>query len=132
MKPGLRKGRGTKAQIASISWITEKAKEFQKNICFIDYIKAFDGVDHNKLENSSRDGCTRPPYLSPEKFVCRSRSNSQNWTWNNRLVQNWEEYVNVVCYHPAYLILYAEYIMQNAGLDEAYISWNQDCWEKYQ
>ena len=49
MKPGLRKGRGTKAQIASISWITEKAKEFQKNICFIDYIKAFDCVDHNKL-----------------------------------------------------------------------------------
>ena len=49
MKPGLRKGRGTKAQIASISWITEKAKEFQKNICFIDYIKAFDRVDHNKL-----------------------------------------------------------------------------------
>ena len=49
MKPGLRKGRGTKAQIACISWITEKAKEFQKNICFIDYIKAFDRVDHNKL-----------------------------------------------------------------------------------
>ena len=49
MKPGLRKGRGTKAQIASISWITEKAKEFQKNICFIDFAKAFDCVDHNKL-----------------------------------------------------------------------------------
>ena len=49
MKPGLRKGRGTKAQIASISWITEKAKEFQKNICFIDYTKDFDCVDHNKM-----------------------------------------------------------------------------------
>ena len=51
---GLRKGRGTRDQIASIHWIIEKVKEFQKSIylCFIDYIKAFDCVDHNKLENS--------------------------------------------------------------------------------
>ena len=55
-----------------------KKQEFQKNIyfCFTDYAKAFDFVDHNKLENSSRDGNTRPPYLPPEKSVCRSRSNS--------------------------------------------------------
>ena len=47
--------RGTRDQIANICWIIEKAREFQKNIyyCFIDYIKAFDCVDHNKLENSS-------------------------------------------------------------------------------
>ena len=53
-------------------------EEFQKNIyfCFIDYAKAFDYVDHNKLENSSRDGNTRPPYLPPEKSVYNSRSNS--------------------------------------------------------
>ena len=44
--------------------------------CFIDYTKAFDYMDHNKLENSSRDGNTRPPDLPPEKSVCRSRSNS--------------------------------------------------------
>ena len=52
-----RKGRGTRDQIANIRWITEKAREFQKNIyfCFIDYAKAFDCVDHNKLENSERD-----------------------------------------------------------------------------
>ena len=64
-------------QIASIPWITEKAKEFHKNIyfCFIDCDKAFDCVDYNKLENSSRDGNTRPPYQPPEKPVCRSRSN---------------------------------------------------------
>ena len=62
-------------QIANIHWILEKAREFQKNICFIDYAKAFDCVDHNKLENSQRDGNTRPPYLLPEKSVCRSRSN---------------------------------------------------------
>ena len=50
-----RKERGTRDQIANIRWITEKAREFQKNIyfCFIDYAKAFDCVDHNKLENSS-------------------------------------------------------------------------------
>ena len=53
-----------------------KKQEFQKNICFIDYAKAFDCVDPNKLENSSRDGNTRLPYLPPEKSVCRSRSNS--------------------------------------------------------
>ena len=51
VQAGLRKGRGTRDQIANIHWITEKAREFQKNIyfCFIDYIKAFDFEDHNKL-----------------------------------------------------------------------------------
>ena len=75
---GFRKGRGTRDQIANICWITEKARESQKNIyfCFTDYAKAFDCVDHNKLENSERDGNTRPLYLSPEKSVYRSRSNS--------------------------------------------------------
>ena len=73
-----RKGRGTRDQIANICWIIEKAREFQKNIyfCFIDYAKAFDYVDHNELENSSRDGNTRPPNLPLEKSVCRSGSNS--------------------------------------------------------
>ena len=56
VQTGFRKGRGTRGQIANISWIIEKAREFQKNICFVDYAKAFDCVDHNKLENSSRDG----------------------------------------------------------------------------
>ena len=49
VQAGFRKGRGTRDQIASIRWIIEKAKELQKNICFIDYAKAFDCVDHNKL-----------------------------------------------------------------------------------
>ena len=68
-------------KIANICWIIEKkAREFQKNIyfCFIDYAKAFDCVDHNKLENSERDGSTRPPNLPLEKSVCRPRSNSWN------------------------------------------------------
>ena len=80
VQAGFRKGRGTRYQIANIRCIMEKAKEFQKNIyfCFINYAKAFDCVDHNNLENSERDGNTRPPDLPLEKLVCRSayRSNS--------------------------------------------------------
>ena len=78
VQASFRKGRGTKDQIANIRWIMEKAREFQKNIyfCLIDYAKAFDCVDHNKLENSERDGYTRPPDLPLEKCVCRSGSNS--------------------------------------------------------
>ena len=70
---GFRKDRGTRDQIANICWIIEKAREFQKNIyfCFIDYAKAFDCVDHNKLENPPNDGNTRPHDLLPEKPVCR-------------------------------------------------------------
>ena len=66
VQAGFKKGRGTRNQIANISWIIEKAREFQKNIyfCFTDRI------------NSSRDGNTRPPYLPPQKSVCRPRSNN--------------------------------------------------------
>ena len=78
VQAGFRKGRGTRDQIANICWIMEKATEFQKNIyfCFIDYAKAFDCVDHSKLEHSERDRNTRPPDLPLEKSVCRSGSNS--------------------------------------------------------
>ena len=78
VQAGFRKGTGTRDQIANIHWIMEKARECQKNIyfCFIDYAKAFDCVDHNKLENSERNGNTRPPDLPLEKPVCRSGSNS--------------------------------------------------------
>ena len=76
---GFRKGRGTRDQIANIHWIIEKAREFQKNIyfCFIDYAKAFDCVDHNKLWKILKDmGIPDHPNLPLEKFVCRSGSNS--------------------------------------------------------
>ena len=76
VQTGFRKGRGTRDQIVNIRWIIEKAGEFQKNICFIDYAKAFDCMSPQTVENSERDGNTRPPYLPPEKSVCRSRSNS--------------------------------------------------------
>ena len=90
VQAGFRKGKGTRNQIANICWIIDKAREFQKNIyfCLIDYTKAFDYVDHNKLENSSRDG--NISYLPPDKSICGSRSNSYNWTWNKRPVPNWE------------------------------------------
>ena len=76
VQAGFKKGRGTRDQIANIRWIIEKPRKFQKNVCFIDYAKAFECVDHNKLENYSRNGNTRPPYLPPEKSVCMSRSNN--------------------------------------------------------
>ena len=78
VQAGFRKSRGATDQIANICRIIKKAREFPKNIyfCFIDYAKAFDCVDHNKLENSERDGNTIPPTLPLEKSVCRSESNS--------------------------------------------------------
>ena len=78
VQAGFRKGRGTRDQIANIRWTMEKGRAFQKNIyfCFIDYAKAFDCVDHNKLWKTERDGHTRPPDLPLEKPICRSESNS--------------------------------------------------------
>ena len=76
VQAGFRKGRGTRDQIVNICWIMEKAREFQKNIyfCFIDYAKAFDCVDHNKL-GLKEMGILDNNYLPPEKHICRSRSN---------------------------------------------------------
>ena len=108
VQAGFRKGRRTRDQIAYIHWIIEKARKFQENIyfCFIDSTKAFDCVYHNKLENSSRDENTIPPYLpylSPEKPVCRSRSklelNMEQWIGSKL----GKEYVKVICCHPTYL-----------------------------
>ena len=85
VQTGFRKGRGTRDQIANIHWTIKRAREFQKNIyfCFIDYAKAFDCVDHNRLcgsqltvENSERDGHTKPLDLPLEKPKGRSGSNS--------------------------------------------------------
>ena len=68
VQTGFRKGKGTRDQIASICWIIEKARKFQKNIyfCFTDYAKSFDCVDHNKLWKILRDVNTRPPHLPRE------------------------------------------------------------------
>ena len=80
-------------QIVNICWIIEKTKDVQKNVyfCFIDYAKAFDCMDHNKLWKILKEmGLPDHLNLPPEKSICRARSNSCNWTWNNRLVPNRE------------------------------------------
>ena len=74
VQAGFRKGGVTKDQTANIRWIIKKAREFQKNICFIDYAKVTTGSQQT-VENSLRDGNIRPPYLPPEESVGRS-SNS--------------------------------------------------------
>ena len=77
-KLDLEKAEEPEIKLSTSDGSSKKAREFQKNIyfCFIGYAKAFDCVAHNKLENSERDGKTRPSELPPEKSVCRSRSNS--------------------------------------------------------
>ena len=78
IKAGLRKGRGTRDQITNICWIIEKERQFQKNIyfCFIDYTNLWLCGSQSTVENSERDGNTRPPDLPLEKPICRSGSNS--------------------------------------------------------
>ena len=78
VQAGFRKGRGTRDPIDKIGWTIKKAREFQKSIyfCFIDYAKALDCVDHNKLSKILRERNTRPPDLPLEKPICRSGSNS--------------------------------------------------------
>ena len=103
VQAGFRKSRGTRDQIANICWIIEKAKEFQKNIyfCLIDYAKAFDCVDHNKLENSERDGNTRPAFWG----ICMQIKKQQlepdmEQQTGSKLGK---EYVKAVYCHPACL-----------------------------
>ena len=76
-------------------------------------------MDHNKLENSERDGNTRPPDLPLEKPICRSGSNSENWTWNNRLVSIGKGVHQGCILSPCLFNLYAEYLMRNAGLEKS-------------
>ena len=118
VQAGFRKGRGSRDQIANIRWIIGKAREFQKNIyfCFTDYAKAFDCVDNNKLvENSERDGNTRPPDLPLEKSVSgqeatvRTGHGTTDWFQIGKGVR--QGYILLPCLFN----LYAEYIMRNAG-----------------
>ena len=78
---GFRKGRGTRDQIASIPWIIEKAREYQRNIhfCFIDYTKAFDCVVTTNWK-TLRDGNIRPPYLLPAKSRSKLEPDMEQWT----------------------------------------------------
>ena len=91
VQAGFRKGRGTRDQIADIHRIIEQAREFQKNICFTDYAKAFDCVDHNRMWKILKEMGIPflPPYLPPEKF-CMQVKKQQLEPWNNRPVPNGE------------------------------------------
>ena len=120
--PGFRKCRGTRDQIANIRWNFEKAQEFQKNIyfCFIDYIKALDYVDHNKLwkivkEMEIPDHLTcllRNLYAGQEATV-RTRHRTTDWFKIGKGVHQG------CILSPCLFDFHAQYIMQNAGLDEA-------------
>ena len=121
VQTGFRKGRGSRDQIANICWITEKAREFQKNIyfCFIDYAKAFDYVDDNKLwkileEMEVPDPLTcllRNLYAGQEATV-RTGHRTTDWFQIGKGVRQG------CILSPCLFNLYAEYIMQNARLDE--------------
>ena len=122
MNVGFRKGRGTRDQIANIRWIIEKAREFHKNIyfCFIDYAKAFDCVDHNKLckimkEMGMPDHLTsllRNLYAGQEVTV-RPGHGTTDWFQIGKGVRQG------CILSPCLFNFYAEYIMRNAGLEEA-------------
>ena len=121
VQPGFRKGRGTTDEIASIYWITEKAREFQKSIyfCFIDYAKAFDCVGHNKLWEILKD-MVIPDHLT---YLLRNLYAGQEATVRTgHGTIDWFQIGKGVCkgclLAPC-LFNYAEYIMRNAGLDEA-------------
>ena len=93
VQPGFSKGRGTRDQIINILWIIEKIKRIPEKHLLLPY-RLHQSLwlcrSQQTVENSSRDGNTRPPDLPPEKSVCRSRSKSLNQTGNNRLIPNWE------------------------------------------
>ena len=122
VQAGFRKGRGTRDQIANISWITEKARESQKNIyfCFIDYAKAFDCVGHNKLwkilkEMGIPDHLTcllRNLYAGQEATVRTEHGTTDWFKIGKRVCQG-------CILSPCLFNLQAEYIMRNARLDEA-------------
>ena len=122
VQAGFRKGRGTREQIANIYWTIEKAREFQKNIyfCFIDYAKAFDCVHDNKLwkilkEMGIPDNLTcllRNLYVGQEATV-RTGHGTTDWFQVGKGV------LQSCILSPCLFTLYAEYIMRNAGLEEA-------------
>ena len=122
VQAGFRKGRGTRDQIANMCWIMEKAREFQKNIyfCFIDYAKAFDCVDHKKLWKILKE------MGIPDHLICPLRNLYAGQEATVRTGQgttDWFQIGKGVCQgctlSSCLSNLYAEYIMRNAGLEEA-------------
>ena len=121
VQTSFRKGRGTRDQIASIHWIIVKPREFQKYIyyCFIDYGEAFDCVDHNKLENSSRDGNTRPRDLPLRNLYTGQEATVRTGHGRIHWFQIGKRVHQGCILSPCLFNLYAEYIVRNTGLEEA-------------
>ena len=119
VQAGFRKGRGTRDQIANICCIIEKAREFQKNICFIDYTKAFDCMDHNKLWKVQEMGipghltCLLRNLYSCQEATVRTGHGITDWFQIGKGVHQG------CILSPCLFNLYAEYIMRNASLGEA-------------
>ena len=122
VQTGFQRGRGTRDQIANIHWLMEKAKEFQKKICSASltmlksltvWITSCCGKFLKRWEYQAS------PYLSPEKSVCRSRSNIQNLTWNNKLFKTGEGIWQGCILSPCLFNLYAGCVILNARLDES-------------
>ena len=122
IQAGFRKGRGTRDQIANIRWIIEKAREFQKNIyfCFLDYAKAFDCVDHNKLWKILKEigipdrlTCLLRNLYAGQEATVRTRHGTTDLFQIQTGVR--QGCILSACLHN----LYAEYIMRNAGLEKA-------------
>ena len=133
VQAGFRKGRGTRDEMANIRWIMEKAREFQKNIysCFIDYAKAFGCVDHNKLWKILRDGKTRPPDLLLRNLYAGQEATVRTGHGTTAWFQIGKGERQGCSLSPCLFNFYAEYIMRNAGLEEAQAG-IKDCREKYQ
>ena len=115
---------------ANIHWIIKKAREFQKNIyfCFIDYAKAFDCVDHNKLWKILKEmGIPDHVPASWEIYMQVKKQQLELDMEQQTVSKLGKEYVKAVYYHPAYLTY-----MQSTRWVWRRTSWNQDCWEKYQ
>ena len=122
VQAGFRKGRGNRDQIANICWIIKKAREFQENIyfCFIDYAKAFDCVDHKKLWKILQEMGT------PDHLTCLLRNLCAGQEATVRTVHGTTDWFQIrkgvrqgCILSPCLFNLYAEYIMKNAGLEEA-------------
>ena len=101
VQAGFRKARGTRDQVANICWIIQKAREFQKNIyfCFIDYTKAFDCVDHNKLENSERGIPDHLICLLRSLYIGQEATDMEKWTGPKL----GKDYHKAIYCHPVYL-----------------------------
>ena len=122
VQAGFRKGRGIRDQIANIYWIITKATEFQKNIyfCFIDYTKTFDCVTHNKLWKILKEiripdhlTCLLRNLYAGQEAIVKTGHGTTDWFQIKKGVHQ------SCILSPCLFKLYAEYIMRNAGLDEA-------------